>query len=555
MHQIINFAKGELGIKLHPGQARELSAYYESGLPDWLNLSGRRSGKSLLADVIACYEALVPDFSAYIRPEEPRHIIIVANRLDNARLHIDNISKMLSRRFKSKITNVTQDRIELSNGAVILCLPASARAGRGYTASCVIFDELAHFVDSDGNQSADAVYNAFSPTVATFGDAARIVITTTPFTRTGIVFGLFDRINSGELADQIYLTHCTTQEMNPKVGEGTIKRALKRDEESARTEYFAEFRDPLEAFLNPLAIDRAVDEHLTELHHAEPGKQYIMAIDPAIMRDNFAFAVMHTEKGVHIVDMVRALKAPVDPNEAEDLLFLLNKNFHPSRILCDNPSLVQRLRGKLPNLEYKPFTRPMKLEIYGSLKEAINLENFQMYKQQDAIDELKALQIRNGVDIAAPKSGRITHDDLCDVLALCVNGLVKRAGVGEVEYAPNFIYGTVAGQETYEDWLWRKQHTAEHPPGVTWENCKNRHRGCDACERETAHMVDPETGIWIGDNQPLEVPEGAHVSVIDGDLLTSLITRNIEREYNKEIRDQKILDLFYKGANLHRKGY
>jgi len=81
----------------------------------------------------------------------------------------------------------------------ILSLPASGRAVRGYTASTVILDELAHFVDTQGNQSADSVYDAISPVLATFGDKGRMIITTTPAARSGIVYELYDRASQGEL--------------------------------------------------------------------------------------------------------------------------------------------------------------------------------------------------------------------------------------------------------------------------------------------------------------------------------------------------------------------
>ena len=109
---------------------------------------------------------------------------------------------------------------------------------------------------------------------------------------------------------------------------------------------------------------------------------------------------------------------PVDPNAAEALLHDLVRRFKPFVIRCDTASTVQRLQGDLPQLEYTPFSRQFKLKIYGALKEALNLDRLVLYDDPDLIDELKALQICNGVDIAAPRSGRVKHDDLADCLAL-----------------------------------------------------------------------------------------------------------------------------------------
>lgn len=426
--KIIEFSRDALGLELYPGQAAALAGYYDSGLPNWLLLAGRRGGKSLLSDIVACHEAVVPDFGGILRPGEERFVIVVSVRADNAALHIRNCAKLLrhTRALGKLIKAEMRDRLELANGVTILSLPASARAGRGYTASTLILDELAHFVDSEGNASGDQVFDAFSPTLATFGDRGRIIVTTTPAARTGIVFDLFDR----GLPDW-FITRMTTRELNPKVSQRTIERAFARDIESAAVEYSAEFREPVEAFLSSEAIDAAVDPARTRAESGRPGVPYIMAIDPATMGDRYAFVIVHREAEKIILDYSHIMRPPIDPNAAEALLFDLVRRFEPVRIFCDTASTTERLKGSLPQLHYEPFTRPLKLRIYGALKEAVNLGNLILYHDRDLIEELKALQIRNGVDIGAPKAGRVTHDDLADCLALCVGR--RYFGTGERE--------------------------------------------------------------------------------------------------------------------------
>ena len=95
MHPIIDFAEHTLGVKLYPGQVEALNAYYESGKPNWLLLSGRRGGKSLLSDIITVYEAVIPNLDQYIRPGEERYVLMVSVREDSARVHIRQITKLL----------------------------------------------------------------------------------------------------------------------------------------------------------------------------------------------------------------------------------------------------------------------------------------------------------------------------------------------------------------------------------------------------------------------------------------------------------------------------
>lgn len=488
MATISEFAKDMLGVKLYDGQAEALENYYASRRPNWLLLAGRRGGKSLLSDVIACYESIVPDFGDILRPGEQRFVIITSTRLDNASLHITNIRHLLRHKFKKMIVSESKDRLELSNGVVILSLPASARSGRGYTASCVIFDELAHFIDSQGNQSADSVFDAFSPVVATFGDLGRLVITTTPMARIGIVYDLYDRVNKAEL-DDWFITHKTSQELNPKVSDRAVKRAYNRDPLSAATEYGAEFADPIAAYLDGEAINNAIDRHRKPAIKGDPAQTYAMAIDPATQSDRYAFLVAHKDGLRVIVDYAHIMRPPVDPVAAEDLLKDLVRRFKPVNIRCDTASTVERLKRDIYQLEYCPFTRPKKLQWYGSLKEALNLGNLSLLDHDDLLDELRNLQISNGVDIHAPKAGRVTHDDLADCLALVCDRLIAQDS-GKAEMIANpfdpdiwpppdgWVYNTVDG--------WHEPFNQRpHPPGVTWRNCRYRnHPGCEACRAE-----------------------------------------------------------------------
>lgn len=421
MTQIIEFARDELGIDLYPGQAQVLSDYIQSQARNLLLLAGRRGGKSLISDVLACFDAVVEDYSGYLRPGEDRYILIVSVRDDSAKLHIRNIAKLLQhgKRTRALIEQVKEDQIILKNGVIILSLPASARAARGYTASTLILDEAAFFLDTFGNSSAEAIFTALAPTVATFGDKSRVVITTSVAAKVGLVYDLYDRATQREL-DDWFVVKTSSRELNPKVSERIIKNAMKRDPEGAAAEYYSEFREQTESFLSADAIEHCIDPGLSS--KVEPGKNYLMAIDPALMRDNYAYAIGHSEGGLVVIDYTFRLTAPVNANAAEDLLKSLNERYRPTGILCDNPSTVQRLKGELP-MVYTPFSRSQKLRIYGSLKEAINLGMLALPRDDDLVEELKALQIRGGVDISAPKAGRITHDDLADVIALIVDGL------------------------------------------------------------------------------------------------------------------------------------
>lgn len=561
MHPIVDFARDTLGVRLHPGQAEALSAYYESDCPNWLLLAGRRSGKSLLSDVICCYEALIPDFSGALRPGEERYILILSVRADNSMMHIRQIAKLLrhNRAIGKMIRREMQDRLELSNNVTILSLPASARAGRGFTSSCLLLDELAFFVDSLGNNSASEVYNALSPTVATF-EKGRIVITTSVASKTGIIYDLYDRAQAGEL-DDFYVTKADTRSLNPKVSQRVIDNAMKRDPEAAEAEYYSNFREPTESFLDADRIDQAVDNGLSEVVKAQAGKTYVMAIDPATMRDRYALAVMHAEGDLSILDYAEALKPPVNPARAESLLLSLVERFNPAVIRCDQASTVIRLKSEIPRMEYCAFTRPFKLQIYGNLKEALNLGRLAIYRHQELIDELKFLQIRNSVDISAPKSGRVTHDDLADVTALCVDALAskKYSSSGWMwlpdpfetdEDDPDDLAEIIRWELEYQRPYNGKWHVNEsHPPGTDWRNCPHRMKGCLACTRETQAERDAEAEV-LKKITPISEQEY-------NEWRTSLRGRapyQLARQAEEDARERKVKALFWNSFKNRKEG-
>lgn len=421
MTKIVEFS-AELGVRLYPNQAETVQGYLQSGKPNLLLLAGRRSGKSLLSDLLVLWDAVIGDYSAFLMEGEPRYIIIISTRADNAQLHIKQCSRLLrhSKELRKLIAEEKSDRLTLKNGVVILSLPASARSVRGYGCSLLVLDEAAFFVDvSESNQSAEEILTAAEPTMATF-DGGHVVITTSPSAPVGLVYDLCER-----KLENWYLVKRTTQEMNPTIKSGVIDRALARDEESARSEYFAEWRAAVEAFLSSEKVDQCINHSMTQVERAESGKSYVLACDPAVMRDSYGLLVAHSDKGRMIVDYAKALKAPVDLVAAEELLADLARRFKPSSILTDTASTSERLRGKLPAMKYVPFSRPTKLRCYSALKEAINLGNLSLPGDvPDLVAELKALRIKNGVDIAAPTVGRVRHDDLADSLALCCDELV-----------------------------------------------------------------------------------------------------------------------------------
>ena len=76
---LLSFAQQSLGLDLYPGQAAILDAWARSGKRRGVWCLGRRSGKGLMASVVALYDALVADYEGCLRPGELRFILAKAS--------------------------------------------------------------------------------------------------------------------------------------------------------------------------------------------------------------------------------------------------------------------------------------------------------------------------------------------------------------------------------------------------------------------------------------------------------------------------------------------
>jgi hypothetical protein len=133
------------GVGLWPAQ-REWLAAIEGERRMHVLAVGRRGGKSLASALTGLHFCcLRQDLRRYLRPGERGQVVAVA-------------------------TNLRQ---------------AEGR-GRGFPTACLICDELAHFVDTEGNSAAESVFNALTPSTAQFGSAARIVACLTPWGASGL---------------------------------------------------------------------------------------------------------------------------------------------------------------------------------------------------------------------------------------------------------------------------------------------------------------------------------------------------------------------------------
>ena len=130
----------------------------------WL-VVGRRGGKSLVAALLALYEACFNDHQAQLSPGEVATVMVLAADRKQAKVVFRYIGGLLNENpmFKRLIVREDRECIELSNRTVIEVHTASFRSVRGYTLAAVICDEIAFWRSDESANPDTEILRALRP--------------------------------------------------------------------------------------------------------------------------------------------------------------------------------------------------------------------------------------------------------------------------------------------------------------------------------------------------------------------------------------------------------
>jgi hypothetical protein len=371
---------------------------------------GRRSGKTLMAAVTATYAAtmLADEYKRYLRPGEKFFIVSVANTIDQARIALQSVKDLITSSpiLKPLIVRDTTDTLELSNGAVFKALPASSRSGRGMACPVVIFDELAHALDTEaGNAAGDSLYAALSPSVAQFGGLGKILLLSSPWIQQGVFWDLYKQADSGQYP-YMQRVNLPTWEVNRNISQDWLDQEKARDPELFRIEYGAEFTGNVAAFLNSQLIDAAINHDRGVLPPLPKFKgRYYLSLDPAKgNRDAYTAVIAHLDGDRLVVDLFHQFapswgdgkKVTVAIALVEDWILEQHYSYGFASVVLDqynSSSTIQRLSGKV-KIKELTWTAPSKTEAYSKLRELANAGNLELYPHPKAIQQIKNLTVK-----------------------------------------------------------------------------------------------------------------------------------------------------------------
>lgn len=444
---------------------------------------GRRSGKTFIASIISSYEAYKlilkgnpQEYYKLPQGEEIRIIniasttdqaLILAKATQNRILNSKWFTPYVEGKNQSEIRLRTKRDLELYTKEIklhgrpldshvslkILALPCTARGIRGGTVIVGILDELAHYVDNDGNRSGDQVYEALTPSIATFGLDGKVISISSPYIKAGIFYNIYlDSIGrEGEEPDHNKIMfRVPTWEMNDTITFEYLETEKKRNPESFDSEFGAEFSTTISGFFKyPEKIDSCVLRQ-EETFVSTGNVGHYIAVDPSANDNGYAIAMVHVEirekittlengkekkekKQVVVLDKWKVwnLKDPefegmqyIDEEIIHEYLNNLFQRFRVVKLVYDQFDSTQsivKFRKAGVNAMKTPFSRYYNTKIYKNLRDLIYDERLDLFNNELGIKELKSLQEKRVGKkqflVEAPTMGEITTDDLCDVLA------------------------------------------------------------------------------------------------------------------------------------------
>ncbi len=393
----------------------------------WL-ICGRRAGKSFVLALIAVYLGCFFDYRKYLTPGERGVITIIARDRKQGRVIFLYIRALLTQvpMLAQQIERETADSFDLAGSVSIEILTASFKSIRGRTVVACLADEIAFWPTDDAADPDYAVLDAVRPAMATIPNAM-LLCASSPYAKRGALHDAHKR-HFGKDGDPVLVWKAATRTMNPTVPQSVIDQAMERDRSDAEAEYGALFRSDLESFISIEVVQSCVERGVLE-RPPSGGRKYVSFTDPSGgSGDSMVGAVGHLEGGILVVDAVREILAPFDPESATDELARLFHQFGISTTHGDAYSSAWcRTAFERRAIQYRHCELP-RTALYLNLLPYLNSRTIRLLDHSKTVNQIASLErrtargARDSID-----HPRDQHDDLANTIAGLTFATAQRA--------------------------------------------------------------------------------------------------------------------------------
>ncbi len=383
---------------------------------------GRRGGKSRIAAALAVYLATFVKYK--LAPGERGMVLVLAASVEQAKTVFSYARAFLTASpvLAKEIIDTTADEIRLKNGVIISIHSNSNRTVRGRTLLAAIFDEVSFWRDDTTSTPDTEVYTAVLPGLATTN--GMLVGISTPYRKIGLLHAKH-RAHFGQASDDTLVVQGTTKQFHPSIDSAIIEAQRQADPTGAASEWDAEFRTDISAFLDDATIDAAIQFGRPLELPPRAATTYRCFVDASGGRsDHYTVAIGHVQDGRYIIDCVRGHAPPFDPGWTTKELADLVKTYHCATVVGDNYSSEWVQKAWSHNQITYQVSELNKSELYLEALPAFTQGLVSMPDHPRLLRELRLLERhthRSGRDVIDhAKNGK-------DDYANCVGGTTRSA--------------------------------------------------------------------------------------------------------------------------------
>lgn len=427
-----------LPISSAAGRARVLDCTGRNadGLPGCgfqtaLFLTGRRSGKSRMAAVVGAYEAVLAGHERKLARGERGIVAVFAPTRRQAKVVKDYLRAVFGTPLlAAEVASETQWGFDLASGVAVEVMAGHYRTARGPTLLAAIVDEAAFFgLEADSQVRSDTeLIRAVRPGLATTG--GKLVAISSPYARRGWCFDQFCRHHGAE-GGRALVWRAPSRVMNPTLPESVVEDALAEDYQAARSEYLAEFREDVAAFIGREVVDGLVVRGRRDLPPVA-GVTYTAFADLSGGRgDDAALAVGHRAGRTVVVDLLRRYRPPFNPQAVIALMAGEVRRYGVRKVTGDRYGgefTAKAFEGC--GVRYVPHPKP-KAGLYAELLPRLCSGEIELPDDPALAGQLAALERRvrsGGRDLIDHPPGG--HDDLANAVAGLADVAVRVKRIG-----------------------------------------------------------------------------------------------------------------------------
>lgn len=338
------FAAAAFGLGIAPGPDLELfrKATALQGPPttpprEIFCVSGRRSGKSRIAALLAVWQAAFRDWRRILGPGERGKAVIIAVDRAQAAIIRNYVAGLLqgTPALRALVKAEARDRIELKTGIDIEVMTANFRSVRGRTIVFAAMEELAFWQpDEQSSNPAAEIYRALKPSLATAPGSLLLGISTA-YARQGLLWEQVQRYHGKPGSTLVWISDSRT--MNPTLDQELIDSELEADPAAARAEWLSIFRDDVSSFLGIDLLRSAIIEGRTGDVPLQRCTQAVGFIDPSGGRqDSYTAAVATIDAAGRItINAVREAKPPFSPEQVTAEFAAFFKTYGVNEVISD----------------------------------------------------------------------------------------------------------------------------------------------------------------------------------------------------------------------------